>query len=453
MSIRQRALELTYQLVDSNNIQELVREMLNYLIVSAPEHKAALCSRVSAAVKRFPPSPKWQIETLITMLSIAGNHCDDSILCMTVDLVTRLSELRAFTAHKLFRILRGELPRAQIALMHVAIWCIGEYGDLLLVSYKNQDESQHTYDAIPASDVLGLLEAVLRSHLATELTKSYVLTTLMKLSNHLQDRKAESINLINQYNSSLSLELHQRSCEYMSLLDCQWPGVLPQTFARTPPLQPNIPSADSVKEVADSQPTTRLEPNLQSSKMASDLLGLGSIDDPDGRYIEPPRTDFSRLVNHKSSNTDLLANTFPKVIATQTNQLANVPVLPHVQQTDSQITAYEKDGLSIIMCLSRDPADRSILNVVCKFFNHTPSSLDKFIFQAAVPKYVSMEMMPATASSLPANSLGRVTQKLILKNTSPEKPLKMLIKVQYNVADRLLVEQAQISSFPLETLL
>jgi len=46
VSIRQRALELTYQLVNSSNIQELVREMLNYLIVSAPEHKAALCSRV-----------------------------------------------------------------------------------------------------------------------------------------------------------------------------------------------------------------------------------------------------------------------------------------------------------------------------------------------------------------------------------------------------------------------
>ena len=50
ISIRQRALELTYQLVDANNITELVREMLNYLIVSAPEQRAALCSRVGLSV-------------------------------------------------------------------------------------------------------------------------------------------------------------------------------------------------------------------------------------------------------------------------------------------------------------------------------------------------------------------------------------------------------------------
>jgi AP-1 complex subunit gamma-1 len=47
VSIRQRALELTYQLVNSNNVKELVREMLNYLVVAAPEHRALLCGRVS----------------------------------------------------------------------------------------------------------------------------------------------------------------------------------------------------------------------------------------------------------------------------------------------------------------------------------------------------------------------------------------------------------------------
>lgn len=47
VSIRQRALELTYQLVNANNVVELVREMLNYLVVAPPEHRALLCSRVS----------------------------------------------------------------------------------------------------------------------------------------------------------------------------------------------------------------------------------------------------------------------------------------------------------------------------------------------------------------------------------------------------------------------
>jgi len=52
VSIRQRALELVYQLVDASNIVELVREMLNYLIVAPPEHRNLLCSRVSTAIDK-----------------------------------------------------------------------------------------------------------------------------------------------------------------------------------------------------------------------------------------------------------------------------------------------------------------------------------------------------------------------------------------------------------------
>ena len=55
VSIRQRALELTHQLVNANNVVELVREMLNYLVVAPPEHRALLCSRVrrSASVVSY----------------------------------------------------------------------------------------------------------------------------------------------------------------------------------------------------------------------------------------------------------------------------------------------------------------------------------------------------------------------------------------------------------------
>lgn len=51
VSIRQRALELTYQLVNSDNVTELVREILNYLVVCASEHKAILCSRVHSGAQ------------------------------------------------------------------------------------------------------------------------------------------------------------------------------------------------------------------------------------------------------------------------------------------------------------------------------------------------------------------------------------------------------------------
>mmetsp|Transcript_29441 Transcript_29441/g.95376 ORF Transcript_29441/g.95376 Transcript_29441/m.95376 type:complete len:145 (+) Transcript_29441:874-1308(+) len=52
VSIRQRALELTYQLVNGSNIIELVKELLNYLVVAPPEHRALICSRVSTVAEK-----------------------------------------------------------------------------------------------------------------------------------------------------------------------------------------------------------------------------------------------------------------------------------------------------------------------------------------------------------------------------------------------------------------
>jgi len=39
-----------------------------------------------------------------------------------------------------------------------------------------------------------------------------------------------------QFNSSLSLELHQRSCEYVSMLNPRWAEVRDHTLTRMPPL-------------------------------------------------------------------------------------------------------------------------------------------------------------------------------------------------------------------------
>lgn len=131
------------------------------------------------------------------MLSIAGNHCDDSIVCVTVSHITKTEVLHKFATHKLFHLLRDELSRVQVTLMHVAVWCIGEYGDHLLLNC-NIISSEDVYHAVPVSEILGLLEAVLKSHLATVLTKSYVLTALLKLSNRLDEGQTECVSLIKQ---------------------------------------------------------------------------------------------------------------------------------------------------------------------------------------------------------------------------------------------------------------
>jgi len=42
ISIRRKALELTYSIINSENVKALVKEMINYLLVADPEFKESL---------------------------------------------------------------------------------------------------------------------------------------------------------------------------------------------------------------------------------------------------------------------------------------------------------------------------------------------------------------------------------------------------------------------------
>ncbi len=68
----------------------------------------------------------------------------------------------------------------QQALVQVAVWCIGEFGDLLIaapVTAKNRDPL-----TVTENDVLTVLENILRDVTTEPKTKEFVLTSLMKLT-------------------------------------------------------------------------------------------------------------------------------------------------------------------------------------------------------------------------------------------------------------------------------
>ena len=67
ISIRTRALDLVYALVNRTNAKELVAEMLNYLVVMEKEGKAALCDKIAKVAARFAPSLVWHINVLLTV--------------------------------------------------------------------------------------------------------------------------------------------------------------------------------------------------------------------------------------------------------------------------------------------------------------------------------------------------------------------------------------------------
>lgn len=88
------------------------------------------------------------------------------------------------------------------------------------------------------------------------------------------------------------------------------------------------------------------------------------------------------------------------------------------KNANAHLKVFEKDGLTITIDLVKDRIDPMAMDITCKFLNYTHNDFKQFVFQAAVPKYVSMEWRPASSNTIPSNKLGVVTQAIKVSTPS-----------------------------------
>jgi AP-1 complex subunit gamma-1 len=237
ISIRQRALELIYHLVNNENVETLTAELLNYLVLCPREHRVDICTRVLRVVEKYSPDDRWRVDTLITMLTIAGRECNREVLNVAIVYISRASEeLRTYATHKLLKAIRDD-DGTQKGLLVVGIWCIGEYGDLILKDYdyvppptNNADnnnaneESVHiSFMALDPTTVVKTVEDVTKRHTCPEEVQELALTCFAKLNdrfaNIADEQTVKKLNqLVKKHKGSHSLELQLRSCEYTALI-------------------------------------------------------------------------------------------------------------------------------------------------------------------------------------------------------------------------------------------
>lgn len=237
ISIRMRALELIYHLVNEDNVETLAGELLNYLVICPREHRADICSRILRVVERFSPNDRWRVDTLITMLTIAGRESTRDVQSACAVYISRASEdIHPYATHKLLKAIRDD-DGTQRGLLSVGIWCIGEYGDLLLAPYSFTAPSEVGTDGMdtiqspvtitfmelqPLTVVTTVEDVVNRVSCPLEV-KERALTCFAKLSERFADKgDAEALQklqmLIKKHETSYSLELQLRSCEYDALI-------------------------------------------------------------------------------------------------------------------------------------------------------------------------------------------------------------------------------------------
>ena len=401
-SIRQRALELVYALVNEANIKVLVKELLSYLMACDVEFKDELTQRICYVVEKYSTDFEWHVDTIIQTLSVSNTFESEETVCSMISLVTSNPDLQEYATNKLYSTLVAKT--AQPVLLQLAIWCVGEYGELLL-----RPQSDGTPPPTPTA-VVSLLSAVLRSPVAELNTKEYVLNALMKLTTRFGNDAAAMAaiqQMLAATSASMSLEMQQRSVEYSSLLkmDGVRKGVLERMPAfekkkRGPPegMDSRGMMGDDIDERPSSSPAVHMQTLPSAAPAAapendllSDLMGLGlgeapaPAPSPMGGAPPPP----AAAGGMDSMLMDMLGGGAPAPAPAGAPPGGMGGGLMDVMgggmmggaAPNPAFQAYSKDGLTIQFTCTKD-ANPSVTIVDAAFSNAQGSPMTGFSFQA-----------------------------------------------------------------------
>ncbi|CAL5044354.1 unnamed protein product [Urochloa decumbens] len=500
VSIRKRALELVYLLVNDTNVKPLTKELVDYLEVSDQDFKEDLTAKICSIVEKFSQDKLWYLDQMFRVLSLAGNYVKDDVWHALIVLMSNASELQGYSVRSLFKALLacGE----QESLVRVAVWCIGEYGEMLVNNISMLDIEEPI--TVTESDAVDAVEVALKRYSADVTTRAMCLVSLLKLSSRFPPTSERIKEIVAQNRGNTVLELQQRSIEFSSIIQ-RHQSIKSSLLERMPVLdeanylvkraastqatvssvkstptvtsggQPKLPNgvakpppaplADLLDLSSDDTPVTTTAPTTAPNDFLQDLLGIGLTDSSPSGGAPSTSTDILMDLLSIGSTTPVqngpsTSNFIPPGIETKPvavtpqvvdllDGLSSSTPLPDENAAHPTITAFQSATLKITFSFKKQPGKPQETTINATFTNLATTTFTDFVFQAAVPKFIQLRLDPASSSTLPASGNGSVTQSLtVTNNQHGQKPLAMRIRMSYKVNGEDRLEQGQISNFP-----
>lgn len=299
ISIRRRALDLSFTLINESNIRVLIRELLAFLEVADNEFKPVMTSQIGVAADRFAPNKRWHVDTMLRVLKLAGNYVKEQILSSFVRLIATTPELQTYCAQKLYAALRDDISQEGLNL--AGAWVIGEYGDALLRGGSYEEEE--LVKEVRESEVVDLFTAILNSSYSGQSVTEYIITAAMKLTTRLREpTQVERLRrLLLNRQTDLDIEIQQRAVEYGNLFG--YDQVRQGVLEHMPP--PEIREEQRVLGEA----TKKRHSKLPAKKKPNQITEQDMLLDLMGGDSGMPTTDTSATINgSQNNNADLLAD-------------------------------------------------------------------------------------------------------------------------------------------------
>lgn len=294
ISIRRRALDLSFTLINESNVRVLIRELLAFLEVADNEFKPTMTSQIGIAADRYAPNKRWHFDTMLRVVTLAGNYVKEPILSSFVRLIATTPELQTYAVQKLYANLKKDIT--QESLTQAGSWCIGEYGEALLRG--GQYEEEELVQEVKEHEVVDLFSTILNSSYASQVTTEYLVTALVKLTTRLSDAaQIERVRRILQnHQTSLDVEVQQRAVEFGNLF--AYDEIRRGVLEKMPP--PQIKESSRVLGEAAKKTTKSANRKSKAIKPKEEDLLFDLMGDSSASVPTPP-------VNG-TGNTDLLAD-------------------------------------------------------------------------------------------------------------------------------------------------
>ncbi|WFD25781.1 clathrin associated protein complex large subunit [Malassezia nana] len=439
ISIRRRALELTYTLINESTVLALMEELLSFLHVADNEFKLGLTTRIAMAAERFAPSPRWHIDTMLEVLRLAGNYIRDDVLASFLRLVANTSDLHSYTVQKLYAALHNDLSQSAQTL--AAVWATGEYGDILVdLGRITHDE---VLDVSPKS-VVDLLASLLESVYATESIREFVFTALAKLSTRMRDtsQQARIQSLLGEYTQSIHLETQKRALEYGALLQrkaiCDGvleampvPTMRPLVLETAPLAQPGTAAQDGASlldmhtEPAQCPAAATAQTNTD---LLADIFGGTAPSTAPAAAPAPARAPAPAPASASAPQGDLLG-LLDASVPSRSDISTDMGALRLDEPAESEV--YHADGLRLAMTASRSNAEAS---VQARFSGPDGLTIEGIALQAAVPKTQQLQMFSLSQSRVAPGEVA--TQGMRVTGLGPG-PLRLRMRLAYSVNGEL----------------
>ena len=435
ISIRRRALDLSFTLINESNVRVLIRELLAFLEVADAEFKPIMTSQIGIAADRFAPNKRWHVDTMMRVLKLAGSYIKEQILSSFVRLIATTPELQTYCAQKLYSALRDDISQEGLNL--AGAWVIGEYGDALIRGGSYEEEE--LVKEVKESEIVDTFQAILHSSYAGTSVTEYIITSAMKLTTRLQDpAQIDRLRrLMLNYQTNLDIEVQQRAVEYGNLFS--YDQVKKGVLERMPP--PEIREEQRVLGEA----TKKRHSKLPAKKKPSQITEQDMLLDLMGGDSSMPTTDTSATINGSANNADLLADILggtsvssptsaspvngssqnnmssimdlfdsgssstpqsqaqrPQAQTSSSNDLfGGMSSPPPQQQQQSSApthTAYDKNDLSVTVTVQRSA---QAVQLLARFKNQSAfETFGALNLQAAVPKSQKLQLQAISSAEL-----------------------------------------------------